>query len=114
MAEFYDRVAQLRDESGLMITVIAHAGDGNTHPSVFFNAADPQETAKAEDVFEQIMEIGLSLGGTITGEHGVGYLKRDWLARELDEGTSQLHRAIKAAVDPLGILNPEKMFASLG
>ncbi len=114
MAEFYDRVAQLRDESGLMITVIAHAGDGNTHPSVFFNAADPKEAAKAEDVFEQIMEIGLSLGGTITGEHGVGYLKRDWLARELDEGTSQLHRAIKAAVDPLGILNPEKMFASLG
>ncbi|WP_223881152.1 FAD-binding oxidoreductase [Nesterenkonia ebinurensis] len=113
MAEFYDRVAQLRDESGLMITVIAHAGDGNTHPSVFFDTADPQETAKAERAFAKIMEIGLELGGTITGEHGVGYLKRDWLAKELDEGTKQLHRAIKSAVDPQGILNPEKMLAAV-
>lgn len=113
MAEFYDRVAKLRDESRLMITVVAHAGDGNTHPSVFFDASDPQQTTEAERVFTQIMEIGLTLGGTITGEHGVGYLKREWLARELDEGTKHLHRAIKAAVDPLGILNPEKMLSAV-
>lgn len=113
MAEFCDRIAELREDCGLMISVVAHAGDGNTHPSIFFDAADPQQAAEAERVFEEIMKIGLSLGGTITGEHGVGYLKRDWLAKELDEGAKQLHRAVKAAVDPLGILNPEKMFTSL-
>ena len=59
------------------------------------------------------MQVGLELGGTITGEHGVGHLKRRWLARELDEGNRAVHRAVKAALDPLGILNPGKMFADL-
>lgn len=113
MPEFYDGLQAIRDESGLTIAVVAHAGDGNIHPSVFFDAADPADVDRAERAFEGIMRLGLSLGGTITGEHGVGYLKREWLPRELDEGNRRLHLAVKQALDPDGILNPGKMFASL-
>ena len=59
------------------------------------------------------MQIGLDLGGTITGEHGVGYLKRNWLAKELDEGSRWAQRAVKEALDPRGILNPGKMLAEI-
>ncbi|WP_084343182.1 FAD-binding oxidoreductase [Piscicoccus intestinalis] len=113
MAEFYERLAQVRATSGLTIAVVAHAGDGNIHPSVFFDAGDPADVARAERAFEEIMQLGLELGGTITGEHGVGFLKRAWLARELDEGSKHIHRVVKHALDPLGILNPGKMFAEL-
>ena len=113
LPEFYDRLDEIAAETGLTLAVVAHAGDGNTHPSIFFDASDPQDVARADAAFDRIMEVGLELGGTITGEHGVGYLKRSWLARELDEGSRQVHRAVKAALDPLGILNPGKMFADL-
>lgn len=110
---FYDRLDAIRTSSGLTIAAIAHAGDGNIHPSVFFDSSDPDEIARADTAFDEIMALGLELGGTITGEHGVGYLKREWLARELDEGNRGIHRAVKAALDPQGILNPGKMFADL-
>lgn len=113
LPQFYDRLDEIGAETGLTLAVVAHAGDGNTHPSIFFDASDPQDVARADAAFDRIMEVGLELGGTITGEHGVGYLKRRWLARELDEGSRQVHRAVKAALDPLGILNPGKMFAEL-
>jgi glycolate oxidase len=113
MPEFCDRLDALRASTGLTIALVAHAGDGNTHPSVFFDAQDEQQTATAEQAFEEIMQIGLDLGGTITGEHGVGYLKRSWLARELDEGSRWAQRAVKEALDPRGILNPGKMLADI-
>ena len=113
MGEFYDRLGAIRARSGMVITTVAHAGDGNIHPSVFFDAGNPDEVARAEAAFDEIMRLGLDLGGTITGEHGVGYLKRSWLPRELDEGARRLHRSVKQALDPLGILNPGKMFAEL-
>lgn len=110
---FFERLGEIRARSGLTVAVVAHVGDGNLHPSVFFDAGDPADVARADAVFEEIMQLGLDLGGTITGEHGVGFLKRDWLARELDEGSKQAHRAVKDALDPLGILNPGKVFAQL-
>ncbi|WP_019159076.1 FAD-binding oxidoreductase [Brevibacterium senegalense] len=113
MPEFCDRLDALRDSTGLTIALVAHAGDGNTHPSVFFDAQDEQQTATAEQAFEEIMQIGLDLGGTITGEHGVGYLKKGWLAQELDEGSRWAQRAVKEALDPRGILNPGKMLADI-
>ena len=113
MPEFCDRLDALRESTGLTIALVAHAGDGNTHPSVFFDAQDEQQTATAERVFEEIMQIGLDLGGTITGEHGVGYLKKGWLAQELDEGSRWAQRAVKEALDPRGILNPGKMLADI-
>ncbi len=111
MPEFCDRLNELRSRSGLTIALVAHAGDGNTHPSVFFDASDADETAKAQEVFGDIMRAGLELGGTITGEHGIGYLKREWLSEELDAGAQRIQLAVKTALDPLGILNPGKMFA---
>jgi glycolate oxidase len=113
MAEFYDRLAEIRATSGLTIGVVAHAGDGNIHPSVFFDAGDPADIERAESTFGEIMRLGLALGGTITGEHGVGYLKRQWLPRELDDGSRRIHLAVKRSLDPAGILNPGKMFAEL-
>jgi glycolate oxidase len=111
--EFCDRLSALRESSGLEIALVAHAGDGNMHPSVFFDAADEAATATAQEVFEEIMRIGIELGGTITGEHGVGYLKRAWLPNELDEGSRRIQLAVKNALDPLGILNPGKMLAQV-
>ncbi len=113
MPEFFEELNRIRASSGLTIAIVAHVGDGNIHPSVFFDAGDQADIDRAEAAFSEIMQLGLGLGGTITGEHGVGYLKREWLPRELDAGNRSVHLAVKSALDPLGILNPGKMFADL-
>jgi glycolate oxidase len=88
------------------IAVVAHAGDGNTHPLVVFDPTDADATARAYQAFGAVMDLALELGGTITGEHGVGRLKRDWLPAYLGEDVMALSRRIKDALDPDGILNP--------
>ncbi|MFI8199393.1 FAD-binding oxidoreductase [Streptomyces sp. NPDC085942] len=102
--------AAIAEEYDLTIGVCAHAGDGNTHPTVCFDQADPDESRRARASFDAIMALGLELGGTITGEHGVGVLKKEWLARELGETGLALQRSVKAAFDPLNLLNPGKLF----
>ncbi|MFD8405407.1 FAD-binding oxidoreductase [Streptomyces anulatus] len=102
--------AAIAEEYDLTIGVCAHAGDGNTHPVVCFDHHDPDESRRARESFDAIMALGLELGGTITGEHGVGVLKKEWLARELGETGVELQRSIKEAFDPLGLLNPGKLF----
>ncbi|MET9159303.1 FAD-linked oxidase C-terminal domain-containing protein [Streptomyces parvulus] len=102
-----ERVAAKYD---LTIGVCCHAGDGNTHPTVCFDARDPDESRRARESFDEIMALGLELGGTITGEHGVGVLKKEWLARELGPVGLEMQRAVKNVFDPLGILNPGKLF----
>ncbi|MFF0289206.1 FAD-binding oxidoreductase [Streptomyces sp. NPDC005262] len=102
--------AGIAEKYDLTIGVCAHAGDGNTHPVVCFDHTDADESRRARESFDEIMALGLELGGTITGEHGVGVLKKEWLARELGEVSVELHRGIKAAFDPLGLLNPGKVF----
>ncbi|HCT15041.1 FAD-binding oxidoreductase [Corynebacterium nuruki] len=113
LAEFCTGLTRISEETGITVAVIAHAGDGNTHPSVFFDDSDEASVKAGYDAFHRIMEYGLELGGTITGEHGVGALKAVWLPEELDEGSRRLHRDIKDAVDPDGILNPGKMLSHL-
>lgn len=113
LAAFCSGVEAIRDATGTTIALVAHAGDGNVHPSVFYDLADPDSVAAGTAAFDRIMALGLELGGTITGEHGVGALKADWLPRELDEGNRRLHRDIKNALDPSGILNPGKMLENL-
>lgn len=103
-------VERIAAEYDLTIGVCAHAGDGNTHPTVCFDPADPDETRRARESFDAIMALGLELGGTITGEHGVGILKKEWLARELGPVGLEMQRAVKGVFDPLGILNPGKLF----
>lgn len=90
----------------LMISVIAHAGDGNTHPLIVYDPADAAMTERAHRAFGEIMDLAVGLGGTITGEHGVGRLKRPWLAGQLGPEAMELNRRIKAALDPDNILNP--------
>jgi glycolate oxidase len=103
-------VAGIAEKYRLTIGVCAHAGDGNTHPVVSFDAADADESRRARESFDAIMALGLELGGTITGEHGVGVLKKEWLARELGPVGVEMQRGIKRVFDPLGILNPGKLF----
>jgi glycolate oxidase len=110
LADMLDGTAAIAARYGLTIGVCAHAGDGNTHPVVCFDAHDPDESARARESFDEIMALGLELGGTITGEHGVGLLKKEWLARELGPTGVELQRGVKAVFDPLGLLNPGKMF----
>jgi glycolate oxidase len=110
LAELMTGVERIAAESGLVIGLMGHAGDGNMHPTVVFDGADPEQARRAEVSFSAVMQLGLDLGGTITGEHGVGMLKRDWLATEIGPVALELHRALKRAVDPAGILNPGKVF----
>ncbi|MEU0278077.1 FAD-binding oxidoreductase [Streptomyces sp. NPDC088147] len=110
LAEMLDGTSAIAEKYGLTIGVCAHAGDGNTHPVVCFDQADPDESRRARESFDEIMALGLELGGTITGEHGVGTLKKEWLSRELGPVGLELQRGIKRTFDPLGLLNPGKLF----
>lgn len=110
LGEMLDGTAAIARAHDLLIGVCAHAGDGNTHPIVCFDPADEDETRRARQSFGEIMALGLALGGTITGEHGVGVLKKEWLARELGPVGLEMQRAVKQAFDPLGLLNPGKLF----
>jgi glycolate oxidase len=85
-----------------------HAGDGNMHPTMVFDGRDPEATARAEAALDDIVVAALDLGGTVTGEHGVGTLKRRHLGRELGAENHALQRRIKATLDPTGTLNPGK------
>ncbi|OBG66875.1 MULTISPECIES: FAD-binding oxidoreductase [unclassified Mycobacterium] len=99
-------IADIAAERDLTISVIAHAGDGNTHPLIVYDPADAAMTERAHLAFGEIMDLAVGLGGTITGEHGVGRLKRPWLAGYLGPEVMELNRRIKQALDPQGILNP--------
>ncbi|WP_406286285.1 FAD-binding oxidoreductase [Embleya sp. NBC_00896] len=109
LGDMLEGVAAIAERFDTMIGMCAHAGDGNTHPIVIFDATDQAAAERAEAAFDAIMQLGLDLGGTITGEHGVGVLKREWLAKELGPVGVQVHLSVKAAFDPLGILNPGKV-----
>ncbi len=110
LGDLFEGVERIAAAHGLVIGVLGHAGDGNMHPTVVFDAADPEATAHARASYGEVMDLGLALGGTITGEHGVGVLKREWLAREIGEVSLRVHRDLKRALDPAGILNPGKVF----
>jgi glycolate oxidase len=99
-------IEQIAARNGVEIPTVAHAGDGNTHPIVVYDAADPESVAHAKVAFGEIMRLALTLGGTITGEHGVGRLKKAYLPEQLGPDVLALSQRIKDALDPLGILNP--------
>ena len=101
-----DAVERVAVEIGLTIGTFGHAGDGNLHPTIVFDRADPAQRAAAQVAFDGVVAAALELGGTITGEHGVGRLKVGWLTRELDEVALAVSRDVKAALDPRGLMNP--------
>jgi glycolate oxidase subunit GlcD len=110
IAAFLDGCDGIAATRGLTIGVVGHAGDGNMHPTICFDPTDADQRDRAFGAFDDILELGLSLGGTITGEHGVGSIKVDWLEREIGPVSLDVHRTIKAALDPAGLLNPGKVF----
>ncbi|MET0956030.1 MAG: FAD-linked oxidase C-terminal domain-containing protein [Cryobacterium sp.] len=105
-----ERFADLSDELGVVIAVGGHAGDGNLHPVVAFDPDDPEQVAAAHEAYQRISGIAQQLGGTMTGEHGVGVEKLAALDGELPPRLREVQRAIKAVLDPNGILNPGKKY----
>ena len=106
-------IGDIERRFGLAIPTVAHAGDGNLHPNFVFDANPDDPYAVPENVWaaaDELFVTALRLGGTLTGEHGVGILKKRWLGDELGDDQLALQKQIKAAFDPLGILNPGKVF----
>ncbi len=99
-------VAAIAERNDVIVSVIAHAGDGNTHPLIVHDPTDAAMTERAHAAFGEIMDLAIALGGTITGEHGVGRLKKAWLPDQLGPDVMALTRRIKDALDPHSILNP--------
>ena len=99
-------IAAVAEQYSVEIPVVAHAGDGNTHPIVVFDRGDPAAQERAYLAFNEIMQLAIELGGTITGEHGVGRAKKAALPAQLGPDVMTLSHKIKNALDPLGILNP--------
>ena len=91
---------------GVQIATIAHAGDGNLHPLIVTPPGDETARTAAQAAFEEFLDAAIALGGTVTGEHGVGLLKRDGMRRELDPGSLALQQAVRHALDPRGVFNP--------
>ncbi len=106
LAEMFEAVEKISSNENVPIPTFAHAGDGNLHPSVVIADESPEAYAEAERVLDLITHQALSLGGTISGEHGVGSLKFESLAKQLDPATRAAHRLVKHAFDPQGILSP--------
>ena len=103
-------VGEIAATYGLPIPVFGHAGDGNLHPNILFDLRDPAEVQRVEHAARDIFRAALRLGGTLSGEHGVGTLKREFLEEAQGPLAVSLARSIKAAFDPRGLLNPGKMF----
>lgn len=111
LAKMFRRIEVVAAQHDTLVGTVAHAGDGNIHPLIVFDPRDAGSRARAQLVFEQLMQEALDLGGTVSGEHGIGALKADFLHRQLDVTSLQLHHAVKQAFDPLGLLNPGKLLS---
>jgi glycolate oxidase len=103
------RVQDIAAAHSTLVATVAHAGDGNLHPMVVFDPAEPGAEERATATFEALMMEAIAMGGTISGEHGIGLLKRPFLSRQLGPASMALHARIKRAFDPDGILNPGKL-----
>jgi glycolate oxidase len=103
------RIEEIGERYDVLIANIAHAGDGNLHPLLITPPGDEPARIRAQEAFEEILTEALAVGGTVTGEHGVGLLKRAGLAREISPAVAELHRSVRRALDPYGILNPGKV-----
>jgi glycolate oxidase len=104
-------ITAIAEKHDVLIPVVAHAGDGNTHPLIAYDDKDPDSVRRASAAFAEIMHAAIGLGGTITGEHGVGRLKSFALADQLGPDVMELTRRVKDALDPQGILNPGSILA---
>ncbi|WP_040796283.1 FAD-binding oxidoreductase [Nocardia higoensis] len=109
LADAVEGIEQISRRTGVRIFTFAHAGDGNLHPIVLTDAAPADPVPEpVQAAVGEVFALALRLGGTLTGEHGVGVLKRPWLADDLGDTALELHRSLKSVFDPAGILNPGK------
>ncbi|MBK1620561.1 FAD-binding oxidoreductase [Lamprobacter modestohalophilus] len=108
-----NRIAELSAESGLAVANVFHAGDGNLHPLILYDANNPGELEKAEELGGAILELCVAVGGTVTGEHGVGVEKLNQMCVQFNSAELTQMHAVKAAFDPKGLLNPGKAVPTL-
>ncbi len=108
--EFVRGIQALSAETQMLIGIAGHAGDGNMHPSILFGEVNTEMEQKAQYAITKIVELGLSLGGTLSGEHGVGLHKSAFLHWQMGQAQIELMKRIKQAVDPRGIMNPGKIW----
>jgi glycolate oxidase len=108
LSAMIDRVEKIAAENSVLIGTFGHAGDGNLHPTILTDERDEEEMKRAEHAIDQIIDAALELGGTVSGEHGVGFAKARFFEREVGAGTLEVMRRIKRALDPNNILNPGK------
>ena len=107
--ELVEGVQQLSAEANLPIVTFGHAGNGNLHVNILYHPDDADENARAHAALPKVFALALGLGGTLSGEHGIGLAKRDFMAQAFSASTLDAMRAIKRALDPDGILNPGKV-----
>jgi glycolate oxidase len=110
LSEFIAKLDELSKKSGFEIVLIGHAGDGNIHPSVFTNSREKEDLERLEETLTAIFEAALELGGTLSGEHGIGLEKKRLLSKALDPRAIDIMRKIKDVLDPKGIMNPDKIW----
>lgn len=103
-------IEKIAQDRNVVIAVIAHAGDGNTHPLLVFDPTDEEQKQRAHHAYGDVMDLAVGLGGTITGEHGVGRLKRPWLVNSIGHDALELNYRVKKALDPKNILNPGAIY----
>lgn len=108
--EIFSSLRKIAEKYGLIIANFGHAGDGNIHVNVMTDKNDPEEYGKAKRAVKDIFEATLELGGTISGEHGVGITKKQYVGMELSDMNIEVMKKIKNIFDPRGIMNPGKMF----
>jgi glycolate oxidase len=109
LPEMVARIEQAAVRHDVYIATVAHAGDGNLHPVFVFDRGLPEVPPAIWSAADEVFRAALQLGGTLTGEHGVGMIKRRWLGEELGAESMEVHQAIKDALDPDGIMNPGKV-----
>ncbi len=111
LAETFALIEKLTEKYQLTVGTFGHAGDGNLHPTVLCDERDEDEMKRAHAFYDELYEQVLAWGGTVSGEHGIGIAKKDYLARQIGPGGVAVMKRIKQAFDPNGILNPGKIFA---
>ena len=112
--DMFKKIDEIKQKHDLNIVVFGHAGDGNLHPTLNTNMRDQNEVERVEDAVEEIFSYAVQLGGTLSGEHGIGTMKRAFMTKELGESGVQFQKAIKTALDPNNLLNPGKIFPIAG
>jgi glycolate oxidase len=112
--EMIARIAAIAARYDLILPVFGHAGDGNLHPNIVCDRRDADEMARVARAVDELFEAALALGGTLSGEHGVGTLKAPYLSAAAGPGAEAAMRAVKAALDPRGVLNPGKVLGPRG